>query len=108
MARTGTENGGQAGNTPEYTVSELSGALKRTVEDSYGRVRVRGEVIELTQARSGHVYFKLKDDKASLDAICWKGVHARLRFPPEEGAEVVAVCVAVVGHRITDRLDGGP
>ncbi len=90
MTESDTDNSA-SGNAPEYSVSELAFALKRTVEDSYGQVRVRGEVIELTQARSGHVYFKLKDDKATIDSICWKGVYARLRFPPEEGTEVIAV-----------------
>ncbi len=73
MTESDTDNSA-SGNAPEYSVSELAFALKRTVEDSYGQVRVRGEVIELTQARSGHVYFKLKDDKATIDSICWKGV----------------------------------
>ncbi len=60
-------------NAPEYTVSELSGALKRTVEDAFGNVRVRGEISGYRGPHSsGHAYFCLKDDRARLDAIVWK------------------------------------
>ncbi len=77
-------------NAPEYTVSELSGAVKRVIEDGFGHVRVRAEVGRVSRPRSGHVYLDLKDDKAVLNAIIWKGVASRLRVPPEEGMEVVA------------------
>jgi len=77
-------------NTPEYTVSELSGALKRTVEDAYGHVRVRGELGRVTRAKSGHLYLDLKDERASLDGVMWKGVASVLNFRPEEGLEVIA------------------
>ena len=78
-------------NVAEYTVSELSGALKRTVEDAYGYVRVRGEISGYRGPHSsGHCYFALKDDKAKIDAIIWRGVFGKLRFRPEEGMEVVA------------------
>jgi exodeoxyribonuclease VII large subunit len=77
-------------NTPEYTVSELSGALKRTVEDSYGHVRVRGELGRVTRAKSGHLYLDLKDERASLDGVMWKGMAGALNFRPEEGLEVIA------------------
>ncbi len=77
-------------NAHEYTVSELAGALKRTVESAYGHVRVRGELGRVTIARSGHVYMDLKDERAVIASIIWKGVAARLRFAPEEGLEVIA------------------
>jgi exodeoxyribonuclease VII large subunit len=79
-----------AGNTPEFSVSELSSALKRTVEDAFGFVRVRGELGRVTVAKSGHVYFDLKDQNAVLGAVMWKGVASGLGFRPEEGLEVVA------------------
>jgi exodeoxyribonuclease VII large subunit len=78
-------------NIPEWSVSELAGALKRTVEDAYGYVRVRGEVSGYRGPHSsGHVYFALKDESARIDAVIWKGVFGRIRFKPEEGLEVVA------------------
>jgi exodeoxyribonuclease VII large subunit len=78
-------------NSPEYTVSELSGALKRTVEDAYGHVRVRGEISGFRGAHSsGHCYFALKDEGAKIEAVIWKGVHGRMRFKPQEGLEVIA------------------
>ncbi|MGJ3230584.1 MAG: exodeoxyribonuclease VII large subunit [Oceanicaulis sp.] len=77
-------------NTPEYTVSELSGALKRTVEDAYGHVRVRGELGRVTRAKSGHLYLDLKDERACLDGVMWKGMAGGLSFRPEEGLEVIA------------------
>jgi len=77
-------------NAAEWTVSELSAALKRTVEDAYGFVRVRGEVSGFKGASpSGHVYFRLKDDKAVLEAVIWKGVYGRMRVKPEEGLDVI-------------------
>ncbi|VAW00079.1 Exodeoxyribonuclease VII large subunit [hydrothermal vent metagenome] len=77
-------------NAHEFTVSELAGSLKRTVEDTYGHVRVRGELGRVTIARSGHIYMDLKDDKAVISSIVWKGVAGKLSFRPEEGLEVVA------------------
>ena len=76
-------------NLPEYSVSELSFALKRTVEDNFGYVRVRGEISGLMRARSGHMYLSMKDDKSVLDAVVWKGTAGRLRFQPEDGLEVI-------------------
>ncbi|MGB7260102.1 MAG: exodeoxyribonuclease VII large subunit [Pseudolabrys sp.] len=74
----------------EWTVSELSAALRKTVEDAYGYVRVRGEVSGFKGASpSGHVYFRLKDDKAVLEAVVWKGVWGRMRVKPEEGLDVI-------------------
>lgn len=79
-------------NAPDWTVSELSGALKRTVEDAFGHVRVRGEISGYRGPHSsGHAYFSLKDSNARLDAVVWKGVFSRLRIKPEEGLEVVAI-----------------
>src|SRR3981189_1400784 len=78
-------------NAPEFTVSELSSALKRTVEDAYGHVRVRGEISGFRGAHSsGHCYFALKDENAKIEAVIWKGVHGRMRFKPQEGLEVIA------------------
>jgi exodeoxyribonuclease VII large subunit len=77
-------------NAPEFSVSELSSALKRAIEDRFGYVRVRGEVSGYRGPHSsGHVYFSLKDANARLDAVIWKGVFARMRVKPEEGLEVV-------------------
>ena len=78
------------GNLPEWTVSELSAALRKTVEDAYGYVRVRGEVSGFKgPSPSGHVYFRLKDDKAVLEGVIWKGVYGRMRVKPEEGLDVI-------------------
>jgi exodeoxyribonuclease VII large subunit len=78
-------------NIPEWSVSELSAALKRTVEDAYGYVRVRGEISGYRGPHSsGHCYFALKDESARIDAVIWKGVFGRIRFKPEEGLEVIA------------------
>lgn len=80
-----------ASNVHEYTVTELSAALKRTVEDQFGFVRLRGEISGFRGPHSsGHVYFTLKDDHARIDAVIWKGVYGRLKFKPEEGLEVIA------------------
>ncbi|NPU11170.1 exodeoxyribonuclease VII large subunit [Bradyrhizobium sp. 83002] len=78
-------------NAPEFTVSELSSALKRTVEDQFGHVRVRGEITGFRGPHSsGHCYFALKDESAKIEAVIWKGVHGRMRFKPQEGLEVIA------------------
>jgi len=76
-------------NLPEFSVSEISSALKRTVEDAFPFVRVRGEISGLKFHSSGHVYFDLKDDKAVLNAVIWRGVAQKLKTRPEQGAEVV-------------------
>ena len=78
-------------NLAEYTVAELSQAVKRTVEGAFGRVRVRGEIGRVTQAASGHMYLSLKDDRAVLDGVCWRDTAARLRHRPEQGLEVIAI-----------------
>ena len=78
------------GNSPEYTVSELSGAVKRVIEGEFGLIRVRGEVGRVSRPASGHLYFALKDDRATLDAVAWKGQVAKMLVRPEEGMEVIA------------------
>ncbi len=82
--------GEQGGNAPEFTVSEISGAVKRTIEGAFSRVRVRGEVGRLSLPRSGHIYLDLKDDRSVLASVVWKGVAGRLAHRPEEGMEVIA------------------
>ncbi len=78
-------------NLKEYTVSELSLALKRTVEEAYELVRVRGEVSGFKRAASGHLYLALKDADALIDAVCWRGTAVRLPVQLEDGLEVVAI-----------------
>lgn len=78
-------------NAAEFTVSELSGSIRRTVEDAFGNVRVRGEISGYRGPHSsGHAYFSLKDDKARIEAVIWKGVFSKLKYRPEEGMEVIA------------------
>lgn len=77
-------------NSPAQTVSELSAALKRAVEDAFGQVRVRGEISGFKKVGSGHCYFTLKDESACIDAVIWRGNVAGLAFKPEDGAEVIA------------------
>src|SRR6266699_3103175 len=81
---------GPGSNLPEYTVSELSQALKRSIEDEFGQVRVRGEISGFKRVGSGHCYFALKDADAVLDAVCWRMTAIRLAIQPEDGMEVVA------------------
>ena len=78
-----------ATNLPEFTVSELSGAIRRTVEEGFPLVRVRGEISSIKTVASGHTYFDLKDDKAVLNAIVWKQQSRAVRLKPEAGMEVV-------------------
>jgi exodeoxyribonuclease VII large subunit len=84
------EDGPAISNAPEFTVSELSGAVKKVIEGEFGLVRVRGEVGRISRPASGHLYFALKDDRASLDAVSWKGQVAKMQVRPEEGMEVIA------------------
>jgi exodeoxyribonuclease VII large subunit len=78
-------------NAPELTVSELSGALKRAIEDQFGHVRLRGEISNYRGPHSsGHAYFCLKDSSARIDAVVWKGTFLRLKTKPQEGLEVIA------------------
>lgn len=77
-------------NAPPLSVSEISSALKRTVEDRFGHVRLRGEISGFKRAASGHVYMALKDEKAVIDGIIWRGNAGRLPFAPEDGLDVIA------------------
>ncbi|HEV8031805.1 MAG TPA: exodeoxyribonuclease VII large subunit [Stellaceae bacterium] len=78
-----------ASNLPEYTVSELSLALKRSIEEGFSHVRVRGEISGFKRVGSGHCYFALKDAEAVLDAVCWRQTAIRIPLKPEDGMEVV-------------------
>lgn len=78
-------------NVAEFTVSELSGSIKRTIENAFDHVRVRGEISGYRGPHSsGHAYFSLKDDKSRIDAVIWKGSFSKLKHRPEEGMEVIA------------------
>ncbi|HTI80514.1 MAG TPA: exodeoxyribonuclease VII large subunit [Acetobacteraceae bacterium] len=98
-------------NVPEYTVSEISGAVKRTLEGNFGRVRVRGEITELKRYPSGHIYFSLKDEGAKIAGVVWKSSVSRLGMVPENGVEVIATGrVSSYGERssyqlITERME---
>ena len=76
-------------NAPEFTVSEISGEVKRTLEGTFGRIRVKGEVGRVFKARSGHLYYDIKDDRSVLACTTWKGQVSGLSVVPEEGLEVV-------------------
>jgi exodeoxyribonuclease VII large subunit len=78
-------------NQPEYSVSEISNILKRTVEENFSYIRVRGEISGLKIAPSGHIYFSLKDKDALIAAICWKGTASKMPIKLEEGLEIVCV-----------------
>jgi exodeoxyribonuclease VII large subunit len=81
---------GALSNIAEYTVSELSFAIKRTVEDAFGLVRLRGEISGYRGVHSsGHAYLSLKDERARIDAVIWKSTFSGLKFKPEEGLEVI-------------------
>jgi exodeoxyribonuclease VII large subunit len=84
-----SEPAGGTGNVPEYSVGEIAGALKRSIEDAFGRVRVKGEISRIYRASSGHAYLTLKDADAVLEGICFRSSWERLRFVPKEGLEVV-------------------
>ena len=80
---------GAAPNVPEYSVGELSNAIRKTLETRFDHVRVRGEITEFMAARSGHLYMCLKDEAAKVKAVMWTGTTSRLTFRPEDGLEVV-------------------
>jgi exodeoxyribonuclease VII large subunit len=82
-------NQGTGNNMTEYTVSEISGALKRAVEDRFGYIRVKAELSGVKRVSSGHCYFALKDENAVMDGVMWRGNASRLSFIPEDGLEVV-------------------
>lgn len=77
-------------NVAEFSVSEISNALKRTLEDTFGHVRVRGELGRVSRPASGHVYLDLKDDRAVISGVIWKGTASRMKIQPEQGMEVIA------------------
>lgn len=84
------ETGGNS-NAAEFSVSELAGAIKRAIEDGFGYVRLRGEISGFRGPHSsGHCYFSLKDERAKIDAVVWRGVYSKLKMKPEEGMEVIA------------------
>ncbi|MFN5780612.1 MAG: exodeoxyribonuclease VII large subunit, partial [Novosphingobium sp.] len=76
-------------NAAALSVSEISAALKRVVEDRFGFVRIRGELSGVKRAASGHLYLSLKDENARIDGIMWRGNAGRLGFNPEDGIEVI-------------------
>ena len=77
------------GNAKAYSVSELAFALKRTLETAYGFVRLRGELSKVTFHSNGHVYLSIKDEKACIDGVVWKGSVRALGVRPEQGMEVI-------------------
>ncbi|WP_421992435.1 exodeoxyribonuclease VII large subunit [Roseococcus sp.] len=81
---------GTGGNIPEYGVGELAGAIKRTLEGAFQRVRVRGELTEVKPYPSGHIYMSLKDENAKIESVVWKSAVSRLGLKPENGLEVIA------------------
>ena len=83
------EDDPKSGNTPEFTVSEISGAVKKTLESAFGRIRVRGEIGRVMRAASGHLYYDLKDERNVLSCNTWKGQVSGLGVMPEEGLEVI-------------------
>ncbi|MDC0738201.1 exodeoxyribonuclease VII large subunit [Cognatishimia sp. SS12] len=78
-------------NAPEFSVTELSGAIKKVIEGNFGHVRIRAEIGRVSFPRSGHVYLDLKDEKSVISGVMWKGVASKLAMRPEEGMEVVAI-----------------
>ena len=81
---------GTTSNIPEYSVSEISGAVKRTLESAFGRIRVRGEICEFKTYPSGHSYLSMKDESGTIRAIIWRGALSKLTVKPENGVEVIA------------------
>lgn len=76
-------------NVPEMSVSELAFSLKRTLEETYGRVRVRGELVGIKIAASGHLYGDIKDEDSVINIVCWRGSMSRLSIRPEDGLDVI-------------------
>ncbi|MBD1141715.1 exodeoxyribonuclease VII large subunit [Pelagibacterales bacterium SAG-MED32] len=91
-------------NIQEYSVSEISDSIKGTLENSFGYVKVRGEVSGLSKPASGHIYLNLKDDKAVIKAIIWRSAVARISFIPEDGLEVICSGKLTTGY--SDRYPG--
>ncbi|GBR51893.1 exodeoxyribonuclease VII large subunit [Neokomagataea thailandica NBRC 106555] len=100
-----SESAPARGNVPQFTVSEISGAIKRTLETGFARVRVRGEVTELKRYPSGHVYLSLKDEGGKISGVIWRGSVSRLGMVPENGNEVIATGrVSSYGERSSYQL----
>jgi exodeoxyribonuclease VII large subunit len=92
-------------NMPEYTVSEISGAVKRTLETTFGRIRIRGELTEVKRYPSGHIYLSLKDESSKISGIIWKNAVPRLGMVPENGTEVIATGrITAYGERSSYQL----
>ncbi|MFO0199556.1 MAG: exodeoxyribonuclease VII large subunit, partial [Alphaproteobacteria bacterium] len=77
-------------NTPEYGVADLAGAIRRTLEGAFGRLRLRGEITEMKRYPSGHIYLSLKDQDAKIEAVIWKGSVRNIGTMPENGVEMIA------------------
>lgn len=98
-------------NIPEFSVSEISGAIKRVLEGNFSRVRIRGEITELKKYPSGHIYFSLKDEGGKITAIIWRYMASRLKMPLENGTEIIATGkISSYGERssyqlIVDQVD---
>ncbi|MFT9215588.1 MAG: exodeoxyribonuclease VII large subunit, partial [Acetobacter malorum] len=93
------------GNVPEYSVSEISGAIRRTLEGTFGRVRVRGEITEFKRYPSGHLYFSLKDERGKISGVVWRGSVSRLGLVPENGLEIIATGkISAYGERSSYQL----
>ncbi|MBB2163775.1 exodeoxyribonuclease VII large subunit [Gluconacetobacter sp. 1b LMG 1731] len=100
-----TSGGPGPGNVPEYSVSEISGAIRRTLEGTFGRVRVRGEITEFKRYSSGHLYFSLKDESGKISGVVWRGSVSRLGLVPENGLEIIATGkVSSYGERSSYQL----
>jgi exodeoxyribonuclease VII large subunit len=84
-----TDDTGALPNLPVFSVSEISAAIKRTMEDTFSRIRIRGEVSGLRRPGSGHLYMDLKDEDGVIAAVCWRGVAGRLPVAPEDGLEII-------------------
>ncbi len=94
-----------SGNLPEFTVSEIAGAVKRTLETAFARIRVRGELTEVKRYPSGHIYFSLKDEGGKLAAVAWRSAVSRLGLVPENGIEVIATGrISAYGERSSYQL----
>ena len=89
MYHAGTMTPNPGSNLPEFSVGDLARALKRTVEDAFGYVRVRGEISQPKHHSSGHLYLRLKDDSAVIEAVCWRPTVAKLPMVPADGMEVI-------------------
>jgi exodeoxyribonuclease VII large subunit len=101
----GPGNAASGGNVPEYTVSEISGAIRRTLEGTFGRVRVRGEITEFKRYPSGHLYFSLKDEQGKISGVVWRGSVSRLGLEPENGLEIIATGkISAYGERSSYQL----